>query len=385
MTIAYFDCFSGISGDMTLGALLDAGAPRSLLEAAVETLGLAGEVGLEVRRAERGHLGGTQVVVSVREGRARRLPELEAAVAGADLPAGVRERALEALRRLGEAEAALHGRPAAEVHLHELGGADTLVDLVGAFWLLDGLGVSQAYASPLPAPSGLGGDGLPHNAPAALRLLAGAGAVLEPDPRREELVTPTGAAFLAVAARFERPTLTLARVGYGIGTRDRPGNGLAVWLGEPAEPAGGVSVIETNLDDMAPNLLAALVEDLLAAGALDVSVTPLLMKKGRLGHLLSVLCEPERAPELARRVLESSTTLGVRVTRAARVLAGRRLLEVETPLGRARVKVKEVGGAAVDVAPEFEDVRRLAAASGQDLTRVQRLVAEAARRQLGLP
>jgi pyridinium-3,5-bisthiocarboxylic acid mononucleotide nickel chelatase len=372
--IAYFDCPSGISGDMTLGALLDAGADRSLLDAAVEALGLAGEVRIESRHEERGHLGGVRVEVVCGEGPARSLPELERVVRDASLPHRVRDRALGALDRLGRAEAAVHGRPPEELHLHELGGADTLVDLVGAFWLLESLGLEAVHASPLPAPRG------PFSAPGTLRVLEGTGAVLEPDERRAELVTPTGAAILATVATFDRPALALERVGYGLGARPDPFNAVAVWLGRRVEAAPAVTVVEANLDDMAPNLLAALTEDLMAAGALDVSVLPALMKKGRPGHLLTVLAEPSRARELAGLVLRGSTTLGVRMTPATRLVAGRRVIEVETGSGRVRVKVKELDGRPIDVAPEYEDCRRL----GGDLAAVMRRAAEAARKELGL-
>ncbi len=329
---------------------------------------------LETRREERGHLGGVRVEVAWAEGPTRSLPELERVVRDAALPGRVRERALDALGRLGRAEAAVHGRPPEELHLHELGGADTLVDVVGAFWLLESLAVDAVHASPLPAPRGR------FTAPGTLRLLAGTGAVLEPDERQVELVTPTGAAILATVARFERPALTLERVGYGLGARPHPLNATAVWIGRPVEEAAAVVVVEANLDDMAPNLLAALTEDLMSAGALDVSVLPALMKKGRPGHLLMVLAEPGRARELAGLVLRGSTTLGVRMSPATRLVAARRTIEVETGSGRVRVKVKELDGRPVDVAPEYEDCRRV----GGDLGAVMRRAAEAARRELGL-
>jgi pyridinium-3,5-bisthiocarboxylic acid mononucleotide nickel chelatase len=372
--VAYFDCPSGISGDMTLGALLDAGADRALLDATVEALGLAGEVRIETRHEERGHLGGTRVDVRCGDGPSRNVPELRRVVGAAALPDRVRERALSALDRLGRAEAAVHGRPVEELHLHELGGADTLVDLVGSFWLLESLDLGAVHASPLPAPRGR------FSAPGTLRVLEGTGAVLEPDERRAELVTPTGAVILATVARFDRPAMALERVGYGLGARPDPYNAVAVWLGRVAGEAAAVTVVEANLDDMAPNLLAALTEDLMAAGALDVTVLPALMKKGRPGHLLTVLAEPARARELAGLVLRGSTTLGVRMSPANRMVAGRRFIEVETGSGRVRVKVKELDGRPVDVAPEYEDCRRL----GGDLATVMRLAAEAARRELGL-
>jgi pyridinium-3,5-bisthiocarboxylic acid mononucleotide nickel chelatase len=234
--------------------------------------------------------------------------------------------------------------------------------------------VESVHASPLPAPRGR------HSAPGTLRVLERTGAVLEPDDRQAELVTPTGAAILATVARFERPAMTLERVGYGLGARPDPFNATALWLGRAVPEAVQVIVIEANLDDMAPNLLAALTEDLMTAGALDVSVLPVLMKKGRPGHLLSVLADPRRSRDLAELVLRRSTTLGVRTSPATRLVAGRRVIEVETGSGRVRVKVKELDGRPVDVAPEYEDCRRL----GGDLATVMRRAAEAARRELGL-
>ncbi|HEX4212079.1 MAG TPA: nickel pincer cofactor biosynthesis protein LarC [Candidatus Dormibacteraeota bacterium] len=374
MRVLYLDCPSGISGDMTLGALLDVGADPEILPRAVTALGLDAEVQVSWQHGERGHLGGTRVLVECGEGPARALPELLGAVERADLPDRVRERALTAIRRIGEVESRVHGVPLERVHLHELGGADTLVDLVGSFWLLESLEVEAVHASPLPAPQA------PHSAPATMRILAGSGAVLVPDERHRELVTPTGAVILTTLARFERPAMRLERIGYGLGSRPDPGNATGAWLGESVAETGVVSVIETNLDDMPPNQLAPLAEDLLAAGALDVSITPILMKKGRPGHMVTVIADPERGRELAERLLRDSSTMGVRIGRAERMLAGRRFLEVEVPQGRVRVKVKEIEGRPVEVAPEYEDCRRLG-----DVREVMRLAAEAARRELGLP
>ena len=383
MTVAYFDCFAGISGDMTLGALIDSGADRALVDAAVEAMHLGDEVKVEVRREARGHVGGTRVVVEVHERTVRTVPSLRRIVEDADMPDGVKLPALDAINRLALAETRIHQVSEDQLHLHELGGADTLVDVVGAFWLLHGLGVAQVYASPLPAPHGRK-DEMPLPAPASLRVLEGTGAVFEDAEGGRELVTPTGAAILAAVARFERPSMSLNSIGYGIGARETPGNVLAVWIGEEVRSETGVTVIETNLDDMAPNLLAALCEDLMAAGALDVSVTPALMKKGRAGHLLAVMTTPDLVASLTDHLLRHSTTLGVRMTTAQRVIAQRKIIEVQTALGVARVKVKELGGKPIDVAPEYEDCRRLSRESGQDTRDVMRLVTEAARRALGL-
>jgi uncharacterized protein (TIGR00299 family) protein len=373
--IAYFDCPSGISGDMALGALLDVGADGALLDAAVRALGLAAEVRVTTRREARGHLSGVRVLVECGQGPRRNVADLERVVRGADLPEPVRRRALEAIGRLARAESAVHGLPSEELVLHELGGADTLVDLVGAFWLLDSLGLEAIHASPLPAPGGA------FTAPGTLRVLEGTGVILEPDERRTELVTPTGAAILATVARFERPAMSLERSGYGLGARQQPGNAVGLWLGRPVTEKAAVTMVETNLDDMPPNLLAALVEDLMAAGALDVTVTPTLMKKGRPGHLLSAMAEPGRAHELAGTILEVSTSLGVRLSSARRIVAGRRFIEVETSYGRVRVKVKELAGAPVDVVPEYEDCRR---AAGAAVAKAMREAAAAARKELGL-
>jgi pyridinium-3,5-bisthiocarboxylic acid mononucleotide nickel chelatase len=383
MTIAYFDCFSGISGDMTLGALIDSGADRALLDAAVEALGLGDEVKIEVRHETRGHVGGTRVIVETVDRVERTVPALRAVVEDADAPGRVKTPVLDAISRLSRAESRLHGLPEDQLHLHELGGADTLVDLMGAFWLLHGLDVEQVYASALPAPRGRT-ERMPLPAPASIRVLEGTGAVFEATDQGRELVTPTGAAILAVGAKFERPAMSLRSVGYGIGTSESLGNALAVWIGEKIETKTGVTVIETNIDDMAPNLVAALCEDLIDAGALDVSVTPALMKKGRAGHLITVMSEPELAARLADHLLRHSTTLGVRVTSAQRVTAERRIIEVQTHLGIARVKVKELGGKPVDAAPEYEDCRRISRKTGVDLREVMRAVADAARKELDL-
>ena len=383
MTIAYFDCFAGISGDMTLGALIDSGADRALLDAAVDALRLGDEVKIEVRHEMRGHVGGTRVIVETLDRVERTVPALRKVVEEADAPDRVKAPVLDAINRLSRAESRLHGLPEDELHLHELGGADTLVDLMGVFWLLHGLDVEQVYSSALPAPRGRT-ERMPIPAPASVRVLEGTGAVFEATEEGRELVTPTGAAILAAAARFERPAMALRSVGYGIGTRESPGNALAVWIGERVETNTGVTVIETNIDDMASNLVAALCEDLMDAGALDVSVTAALMKKGRAGHLITVISQPELAAQLADHLLRHSTTLGVRVTSAQRVTAQRRIIEVQTRLGTARVKVKELGGKPVDAAPEYEDCRRLSRQTGTDLREVMRVVAEAARQELGL-
>jgi uncharacterized protein (TIGR00299 family) protein len=383
LSAVYFDCFAGISGDMVLGALIDAGADPAVLDATVEALRLDDEVELDVHREHRGHLSGTRVAVVTRAAASRTVPALRSAIDRAAVPDTPKGNALRALNLLAAAESELHGVAEHELHLHELGGADTLVDLLGSFWLLEAMGVESIYASPLPAPRGRHGE-MPLPAPASVRVLRGTGAVFEESEAGAELVTPTGAAILASAAVFERPALRLRSIGYGIGARQTPGNALAAWVGEEVPAELGVTIIETNLDDMAPNLVAALVEDLMTAGALDVTVTPALMKKGRLGQVVSVMADAAHVGPLSEMLLLDSSTLGVRLSPVRRVIAGRHIREVNTSLGTARVKVKELGGKAVDLAPEYEDCRRLAKESGRSLREVMRIVTEEARTQLGL-
>jgi pyridinium-3,5-bisthiocarboxylic acid mononucleotide nickel chelatase len=383
VTVAYFDCFAGISGDMALGALIDAGADRAVVDAAIEAMRLGDEVKVETRHEARGHVGGTRVVVETIDRIERTMPALRGVVEDAGAPDPVKRATLDAINRLAHAEARIHNLPEDRLHLHELGGADTLIDLLGTFWLLHDLEVAQVYASALPAPRGRK-DGMPLPAPASVRVLEGTGAIFEAGEGGRELVTPTGAAILAVAAKFARPAMSLHSIGYGIGARETTGNALAVWIGDEVRSETGVTVIETNLDDMAPNLLAALAEDLMSAGALDVSVTPALMKKGRAGHLLTVMATPDLAAKLTDHLLRHSTTLGVRVTPAQRVIAQRSIMEIQTALGAVHVKVKELGGKPVDVAPEYEDCRRIARETGRDLRDVMRAVTSAAREQLGL-
>jgi len=382
-TIAYFDCFAGISGDMTLGALIDAGGDRAVLDAAVEALRLGDEVKIDVRHESRGHAGGTRILVGIAERVERTVPALRRVIEDSEAPDAVKSPALDAIDRLARAEAQVHNTPVEQAHLHELSGADTLVDVVGAFWLLHALDVGRVYASPLPAPRGLKND-MPLPAPASLRVLEGTGAVFQPTDEQRELVTPTGAAILAAAATFERPAMSLRRIGYGIGAHTAPGNALAVWIGDEVVAETGVILVETNLGDRAPNLIAALTEDLMAAGALDVTVVPALMKKGRPGHVLTVMSPPELVARLSDHLLRHSTTLGLRLTPVQRVIAGRMVIEVTTPIGSARVKVKELDGKPIDVAPEYEDCRRIARERGIDLREVMRVVAESARRQVGL-
>jgi uncharacterized protein (TIGR00299 family) protein len=410
MRAAYIDCLSGASGNMLLGAFLDAGAPAAAVEGAIAALGLSGHARLSARRrADKGREA-TAVEIEVdRPAPWRGVGEIDDLIAGAPLDGGVRERSRLAFRLLAEAEAGAHGMSVETVRLHETGAVDAVVDVVGTFAAAEALGVQRFYCSPLPLSAGTtasehGEISLP--APATLRILE---AVHAPTYRREcgaELVTPTGAAIIGACATFEEPSLRPEAEGFGAGTTELPWpNVLRVAVGEAEEsgveaaaapllspdldrsaPAGleeqTVVVLETAIDDMPANLVGALPASLLEAGALDAWLAPVVMKKGRPGHHLTVLCPPALAPALAERIVRETPTLGVRVRQERRWVAGRRIERVPTSLGEIGVKVKRIGGADVDAVPEMEDVRAAAARLGLPLAEAHRRATTEARRAL---
>jgi hypothetical protein len=394
--IAWFDCFSGISGDMTLGALVSAGWPAEEARSLPRRLGLEG-VRVEVRDVRRGPLAAVQVevVVETTQQPHRHLRHVEEVLARADLPAAARERALEAFRRLARAEAEVHGTSVEQVHFHEVGAADALVDVAGAMLGLESLGVARVMASPprLGRGSVRSEHGLiPVPAPATALLLRGL--PVEIGEVESELTTPTGAALLAtlVTDWGPPPAFRLDRVGTGAGSRELAGqpNVLRVLLGEAHEPAVAgalrhrrVAVLETALDDENPQHLGALLPRLLAAGALDAMVVPSLMKKGRPGMWLVVVAEPEQAEPLARLLLAETTSLGVRVRHDERVELERRSEEVETPFGRIRLKVASLPGGGERAMPEFESVREAAERAGRPLREVSEAALSAWRERGG--
>jgi len=372
---AYFDCFAGIAGDMVLGALLDAGGSADALRA-----GLAGvpldPFELEVAAVERGGIGATQVTVRTGEpAAARTWGSLRGTLAGAALPAPVRKLALETFARLAEAEAAVHRRPVDEVHFHEVGAVDAVVDVVGAALLLHDLGVTEVWASPVATGSGVqrGGHGaLPVPAPAVLELLRGA--PVHAGGVAAELTTPTGAAILAASAtRFaELPPMRVARVGHGAGSRrhDELPNLLRVILGERVADVvdgdGGL-LLEANIDDMTPELAPWVLERLFEAGAADVWFTPIHMKHGRPGITLSVLCTPGTDAAVRSLLWRETSTLGVRGLPVRKWMLERRVVEVELPGGKVRVKLGLDAGLVVNAAPEYADCARLASQTGRPL------------------
>ncbi|MDO8531357.1 MAG: nickel pincer cofactor biosynthesis protein LarC [Dehalococcoidia bacterium] len=391
MTIAYFDLIGGASGDMTLGALADAGLDMAALESALRTLPVRG-YRLEAERVRRGALSATRVRVRItrRSKQPRTLADLLAIVRAGKLPTRVREQAAAIFRRLAEVEAKVHDVPVEQVHFHELGAVDTVVDVVGACLGLHLLGVDQVYASPLPLGHGLirSDDGpLPLPAPATLELAARAKAPLRPDDgTMGETVTPTGAAILTTLAEFRRPAMRLERVGYGAGGRDTPErpNVLAVWLGQPVESAGEtpLALLETNIDDMDPRIYGHLMERLLEAGARDAWYTPIQMKKGRPATMVSVLATPDLEGALVGLLLRETTTLGVRVRDVRRHEAQRESVTLKTSLGEVPVKVKRIEGKAVGATPEYDVCRRIAREKGMPLVDVLRRVQREAEAKL---
>ena len=369
--IAYLDCVGGLAGDMLLAALLDAGGELDRLREVPHRLGLSG-VEIAVERVERQGIGALHVRIEAPDDHAHRdYREIRRVVEDADLPPRAHSRVLETFARLAEVEGRIHGVPADDVHFHELGGLDTLVDVCGAFALLDHLDVERVTSSPLPFARGLtrAAHGvLPLPAPAVLGLLEGAPFVgVETEA---ELVTPTGAAIVATAVDEwgPLPPLTLERIGYGAGTADfadRP-NVLRVVLGTEIAPAtGAVVLLETNLDDLSPELVPDAVERCFAAGALDVWTVPAQMKKGRPGIVLSALARPGAEADVARAMLEETSAIGVRVARMGRYELEREEHVVELDGGSVRVKIALLDGKVVNVAPEHDDCAALAKSTGR--------------------
>ena len=381
--IAYLDCYSGISGDMLLGALIDAGVDSRALSSELEKLGVPGW-SLRAERVRRAGIAATQAHVELAESPQphRRLPDIVAIIGGSSLDAADRERAARVFRLLAEAEARVHGVAAEEIDFHEVGALDAIVDVVGGVVGLRLLGVERLYCSPLPAGGGTARSmhgALPVPAPATLELMAMARAPLAPSAgdRPMELVTPTGAALAMALASFERPAMHVTAVGHGAGGRDPEGwpNVLRLWLGEAIEPARpAMLLIETNIDDMNPEIYGYVQERLFAAGAADVWYQAIQMKKNRPGVLLSVLCPADREHDITSLLLRETSTLGVRVSSVSRHEAQRETLEFESSLGPAAVKVKRLPGEPPRVAPEYEACRRIAEARALPLSEVYRVV-----------
>lgn len=384
MKIAYFDCFSGISGDMTLGALVDAGADASRLEAGINSLAVE-PVRLESRTRVVSGIKSTDVtVVCSSSFRVRDLAVIEQLLWGGNLSSWVRDKSLAAFRRLAEAEARVHGVPVEQVHFHEVGALDTIADIVGSFLALEQLGIGTVVASPLPWSRGLTpmAHGVyPLPAPATVELLRGIPCYGVDEEL--ELVTPTGAAILQVMASDfgPLPPVTPQAVGYGAGKRERRGvpNLLRVVIGEETRTAGGligerVEVVEAQVDDMLPEHFSFLAEKLASCGVLDFYFTPVYMKKGRPGTLITVMAPTGSASQLAALLLAHTSTLGVRYWLTERSVLPRETLTVETRWGPVRVKKACLPDRPPKLAPEYEDCRSVALAHGVPLDVVYREV-----------
>ena len=383
MKILYLDCQAGIAGDMTVASLLALGVPLSHLEAELAKVPLpAGSYRLATEAVMRGGMAATRFIVEATDQQDHRhYGEICRLLAGSGISPLARELAESVFRALAEAEAKVHGVTVEQVHFHEVGAIDAIVDIVGTAICLDWLGVDAIYAAPLPLGSGWVESAhgrLPVPAPATMELLQGLAVHGQIGPG--ERVTPTGAAIVAaLASREPQPSFVPLGVGHGAGSKDFPDtpNILRAVLGERQQAAVGrdeVVVLETHLDDLAPELLGFAMERLLAAGALDVAYGPLQMKKNRPGVRVTVVARSQQAEELARMLLTETTALGVRLQPVQRMVLAREEEVRETSLGPVRVKVVRDGARVLRVSPEYEECRRLALERQQPLPEVYRLL-----------
>ena len=398
----------GVAGDMFLAAALDLGVPRDELIRHLETLKLPGWK-LEVTKAQRHGITGTHVDVVVADDKShahahphehspehahdhdhdhdhatnqghhpqghRPLSEIRALITASQLPTGAKDRALAIFAVIGAAEAKIHDIPIEKIAFHEVGAVDSIIDICGAAVVLELLGNPEVFSTPPPLGSGtvhIAHGVVPVPVPATLEILRGVPVLFE---GKGELTTPTGAALLKTFARIgSLPAATIERIGYGVGTKDWPdrANVLRASIAHrSADEATSVQVIEANLDDCSPQLLGALIDTLMKQGALDAWVVPATMKKGRPGHLLSVLSTEATHRALIATVLSESTSLGVRSHRAERTVLARRFEEVATPWGKVRIKLGIQGEAVVNAAPEFDDCRAVAEAAQIPIKQVQ--------------
>lgn len=380
MKCAYFDCFSGISGDMTLGALLDAGVPLEHLRGELQTLSLPGWE-LTSEKVWKSGMAATYAKVRAADTqRHRSLTTILDFIEKSNLSHNVKDHSAAIFRKLGEAEAAVHDVPLEKIHFHEVGAVDAIVDIVGACVGFNALGIDSFACSALNVGGGTANMAhgvLPVPAPATARLLLGKPTYS--NGVQKELVTPTGAAIVATLCTSfgPQPPMTVNAIGYGAGTADLEGqpNVLRIMVGESAEKRATaesetIRVLEANLDDMNPQIYGYFLEKALAAGALDVFSTPVQMKKNRPGMLVTVLCKPEDEARFHEMFFAETTTLGVRTYTAGRRVLARQWETVHTAFGDVRIKVARLNGHIRQASPEFEDCRKLAEAKNVPLQRV---------------
>ncbi len=382
MKIAYFDPFSGASGDMTLGALIDAGLPIEQLSTELGRLPVGG-YRLRAVPAEQHGIHGTRVTVETagNDHHHRDWATIRGLIEDATFSDPVKAAALATFERLAKAEAKIHGTDLDHVHFHEVGGIDAIVDICGTAIGLALLGIEAVYSGPPQVGNGFAHSAhgtIPVPAPATLELLADAGApVATPIPAMTahpaELLTPTGATILTTLATFARPSFAPSAIGYGFGQKELPWpNALRVWIGEMADDPDndGEVVIETNIDDMNPQFIEVLTERLFAAGALDAWTTAITMKKGRPATMVRVIAPEARRIELEQVLIRNSTTLGTRWWPVERTKAGREMAAVTTRWGEVGVKLRILDGRVLDAQPEYDDVVEIARQYDQPIREV---------------
>ena len=379
--IAIFDPFSGASGDMILGSLVDAGVPLTSIREAVSRLGIE-SVRITSQPASSGAIHGTRVVVeTTHEQPSRDWRTIRVLLEESSLAPTVRDAALAVFSALAAAEAEAHGEPIEDVHFHEVGAVDAIVDVVGACAGLDALGSSRSPRAP--SPSGRVGyapttvcSPFPPLPPQSFwqSSQCRSGRTRLAFPRRENSLTPTGAAILATLASWNVPPFVPDRLGYGFGTRELPWpNALRLWVGETLRSGaaeGEEILLETNIDDMNPQFYEPLSERLFAAGALDVWLTPITMKKGRPGTTVSTIVTADRRDAVERALFVESTTIGVRATPISRTRAPRRFEIVTTRWGDVRLKLRGWDGRVIGAMPEYDDCLRLSRASAAPIREI---------------
>ena len=367
MKIAYFDCFSGASGDMILGSLIDAGLSPLRLREELKKLRLP-TIHLRVEKVLKGGISATQVIVEGRgeKKRHRNLKEMLKIIDRSGLGFEVKEKSKEIFQRIASVEAKIHRKPVDEIHFHEIGGLDSIVDIVGSVWSLRQMGVDEVHVSKVNVGTGFvkcEHGILPVPAPATLALMKGK--PIYSSGVEKELLTPTGAALLtSLSSQFGQiPTMKVEKIGYGAGRDDLPHpNLLRLIIGTSTATSKKerVVVIETNIDDMNPQFYDYIMEKLLAMGVLEVFVTPILMKKNRPATLLTVLSPSEKLPSVISFLLRETTTLGLRWHEEERARADREILTLQTKHGKIRFKIARWEGSVVNLSPEYEDCKRLA-------------------------
>ena len=384
MRAAYLDCFSGISGNMFLGALVDAGLPEAVLRDAIAKIDLKG-FSIKIKPVDKWGIRATHLDVDLTSKHHHRgLADILKLIRAAELPDAVKEKACMVFERLGKAEAKVHGMPLDKVHFHEVGAVDAIIDIVGTVFGFHYLGVERIYCSPLRVGRGFvkAAHGImPIPAPATAELLHGI--PWYPGDIDKELVTPTGAALVAeLCSGFgDRPSGFLAeKTAYGAGTWDLViPNVMRLSLGSLSEQKTSDEIwqLEANVDDSTPEVIAYAIDKLLAAGAVDAWITPIIMKKGRPAFLLSALCTEANKAAVEDVVFAETSSIGVRWQQVRRTVADRSMVAVQTEWGTVGVKVAERDGQVTNVAPEFGDCRHLAEQSGAPLKKIYQAALQA--------